>query len=405
MKKLILFLLLTQVWALSFTKTVSGPELIDVNESLSVSIDITASEGVYIEKIEDEIPIHFIAINYPSSCEQTEKKLVCNFGQEIQGTVSIDYDISSLGVGYGLFSSPRLYYDGGVKTIDFFKQYFIGKPKILMDLLGPTTLLPDEEIIITLALNNPGTKAVESADIAINYGNKTKTTKVSLNPGESLREVYSLGLAEKTGSMDITAQVTWLNTSLRENLLVVFISPSVSIERDVGVKWLAESGKLTGYVLVKYKASNNGTAPGNITLTSGDVYLVGPGETNVIEKYYIGKAPAEKISIIDSRGVSYGIFSFEEESPKMKKDFFVLLYENVAGDLPSFILIAVVLGALYFSKKLPSPNLKAGFLLIALISILLLYSQYHVGALKLPGFGPKPVIDSILNQLPQNLSG
>jgi len=402
---LLLLFLFIQGFALSMTKTVTGPELIDVNDTLQVSINVVADAPTYIEKVEDDIPIHFIASDYPSSCEQTEHKLVCNFGQEISGKVSINYNLYALGVGYGLFSSPRLYYNGGIKTIDFFRQYFIGKPKILMDLLGPTTLLPDEDITVTLVLNNPGTRSVEDAEVSINYGNSTKTKTFSLSPGESLRENYFLGNAAKSGAMDISAKVVWGNESKSKELTVVFISPSISVERKIGVTWKVQNKKLTGYVEVKYKAQNNGTAPGNITFASGDVYTIESGQTKTLLKYYLKKAPAEKVAVTDSRGVSYGLFSFEEQTPDMKKDFFVLLYENVAGDLPSLILLGVVLGALYFSKKLPSPNLKAGFLLIALVALLLIYSQYHVGALQLPGFGQKFSVGSVLSQLPTNLTG
>ncbi|MBR9689912.1 MAG: hypothetical protein GOV01_03385 [Candidatus Altiarchaeota archaeon] len=411
MKRLVLFLLLTQAWSLTLSKSVSGPELIDVNETLQISIGIVADAPVYIERIEDAIPDHFVAFNYPSSCQQTASKLICNFGQEIQGTTSINYDVLSLGTGYGMFSSPQLFYSGGIKTIDFFRQYFIGRPKIEVSLTGRTTLLPGEDIIATVSLSNPGTKPVEKADLTIYYSNETIKEFFSLSPGEFQTRDYLVGQAQKQGFLDIRADVSWLNNTRTESMSVVFISPSVSVSRTVELEWHAGDGDLKSYVVVTYKFNNDGTATGNVSMLSGDSITVGPSETKTIQKIYSEKAPVEKMSVTDSRGVVYNVYSFEEETPEMNKGFFVLVYEYVASDIPPLILIGILLGALYFSKKFPNPNLKAGFLVIALVSVLMLYSYYSVGALsfpfggKLSEFDPTTAKDLVLGQLPGNFSG
>ncbi len=407
MKRFIfILLLLTQVWALSLSKTVSGPELIDINENIDVSLIISSDEAVYLEKLEDVIPTHFIAENYPSSCQQTEDTLVCIFGQEMQGQIVIDYSLLALGNGYGMMGSPKLFYEGGMKTIDFFRQYFIGKPRIEMSLDGDLTLLPGENISVLVSLRNPGTKSIDEASLVLNFDDQIISHLVSLSPGEIIEELFILGEAESKGYLKILAEISWGNESRTNEMTVVFISPSLSISRDVKVKWnLDENKELQKYVEVSYKLYNNGTALGNISMLSGESFSVSPGELKTITKTYSETAPVEKISVKDSRGVLYGVHPFEEMTPEIKKGFFVLIYEYVASEISPWILFGIFIGALYFSKKFKGSNLKAGFLLLALISLLLLYSYYSVGAISMPGFGPKDVSNSISLQFPKNLSG
>jgi hypothetical protein len=365
---LLLLLLLSQAWALSVTKEVTGPELIDVNETLAVSVDI-------------------VAFDYPAACEQTEDRLVCEFGQDVQGTVSITYGLRALGTGYGIIGGPRVYYGGGVKTLDFFRQYYVGKPRVELGLEAESTLLPGEDILVTVTMHNPGTRAIDHADLSLVHSGGSVEEPFSFSPGETVVKDYVLGQAGKRGLTDVTATVTWDNRSTSKELTVVFVSPSVSVTRSVEAKWRLEGKELVGYVLASYALSNNGTATGNVTFASGGSYSVAPGGSRVVERTYAEKAPAEKASVTDSRGVAYETYSFAEEAPEFRKGFFTLLYEFVGSEISPWLLIGIALGAVYFSTRFKNPNVKAGFLLLALVSGLLLYSHYAVGSWRPPLIG------------------
>lgn len=411
MRKLLLVLLMltTPALAIDVEKTVSGPELIGVNESLSVSITIGMPEGGYLERVEDDIPEHFVAAGYPEACEQTESKLVCRFGQVLMGGTTIGYELQPLGVGYGIIGSPRVYYDGGVKTTDFFRQYYVGRPRVDFRLEGKEALLPGEEIVVRAVMENPGSRSVEGARLTINHSGGRIQESFPLSPGESLTKEYSLGEARKEGLEEVRAWVSWGNHTESRRLTVLFVSPDVSVDRTVEARWRLEDKELVGYVAVSYRMSNGGTAPGNVTFLSGGSYVVAPGETRTVSKEYQEKAPAEKASVTDSRGVVYDTYSFEEQVPRFDKGFFIVLYEQVGSELSPWVLLGALLGALYFSSKFKNPNIKAGFLVIALVSGLLLYSQHSVGAFRLPFTGglpsfPRPSAGSAWRQLPGNLS-
>lgn len=403
MKRFLVFMLLMNVWAIGLTKTVSGPELIDINETLGVSIEIEG-DNEYVERLEDDIPSHFIATSMPASCQQTESMITCSFGQSIQGKLVVSYNLLARGTGIGIIGTPRLYYAGGVKTIDFSRQYSVGRPKIAVDVSGDEMLLPEEEINVKVSMKNTGIMAVADAVLLLEYG-ENRTDEISLGPGEVVEKWFMLGEAGDRGVMRVKATVAWDNSSSSDTLEIIFISPSISVTRDVQVKWQAEGKELVKYIEVNYRARNNGTAPGNVSFQSGDSFVLSPSETHALTKTYSEFAPAEKVSVTDSRGYSYGVFSFEEETPDAKKGFFVLVYEYVASEFSPWLILGVLVGAIYFSTKFKNPNIKAGFLVLAIVSALLLYSHFSVGALRLPVFSPMSSGDSVLLQLPGNLSG
>lgn len=388
MKKLLVFLLLAQVWALTMTKTVTGPELIDVNETIGIRIEISA-ENEYVERLEDDIPEHFVATGLPSSCQQTEQKLICNFGQSVQGALIVNYGLLAIGTGSGIIDTPQLYYAGGLKTIEFSYLYFIGRPKIVMSVDGEAMLLPESDIDISVTLENPGAKVVSDAILKIQYPGKNITFDFELSPGEMITKWFMIGQAGHQGYVDIVAKVDWDNESVSDRLSIIFISPSVSVRRDVDVKWQADSEGLAKYILVTYKVLNNGTAPGNVSFQSGDEFVITPGETRVLTKTYGETAPAEKVAVQDYRGYSYGVISFEEKTPEANKGFIVLIYEYVASEFSPWLILGALVGSVYFSTKFKNPNIKAGFLVLTIVSALLLYSSYSVGAVKIPEFAPK----------------
>ncbi len=394
---LLALLILSSAWALELTKQVSGPELIDVNESLRVTVTISSETPVLVQKLEDDVPAHFAAVGYPSACTEEENRLVCSFGQEVQGVLTVKYALRALGTGYGIIGSPRLYYDGGVKTVGFFRQYFIGKPRVQLELEGAEALLPGENITLTVKVSNPGTREVSGARLTVNHTYGQVEEEFSLNPGEEIIRRYLLGQAGKRGGARATVEVRWGNSSLQKGWEVVFIAPEVQVRREIGVRWKVSGGELVPLVRVTYIMKNNGTAAGNVSFLSGGSYSLVPGESRRIVMEYGGKAPAEKVTVRDSRGVVYGTFSFEERVPEMKKDFFTLLYEYVAYSFSPLMLALVAAGALYFASKFHNPNVKAGFLLLALVAGLLIYSQYRVGAFSLPSLAGRPSIGSILN--------
>jgi len=379
-KRLLLLLLLSQVWALTVTKEVSGPELVDVNETLQVSIEVESDEPFLLERVEDEIPLHFVAVDFPSGCEQTGGELVCNFGYEVDRAV-VNYRLRSVDVGYGVFGSPRVYYEGGVKTADYLRPYFVGRPKVDLNLEGNSTLLPGEDVVVSVELSNPGAKPLPVVVLTLNYTGGSLEEELSLSPGESLRKSYVLGKAGKEGGMDITATASWGNSSTEKEFSVLYIYPEITVERKVAPIWRVEEGELRGRVLVTYRLSNRGTASGNASFLSGRSLELSPGETKVVREVFSAKAPAEKVSITDARGSSYGTFYFPEETPELKKGFLALLYEGVGSSIPSWLLLALLAGSLFFSTRFDNPTIKAGFFLLALVSAVLLYSQYSVGAL------------------------
>ena len=388
MKKLLVFLLLTQVWALTMTKTVTGPEIIGVNETLEIRIEISA-ENEYVERLEESIPEHFVATGLPSSCQQTEQKLTCNFGQSVQGSLIVNYGLHAIGTGSGIISTPQLYYAGGLKTIEFSHIYFIGRPTIVISMDGEKMLLPESDIEISVTLENPGAKVVSDALLKVQYPGDNITFDFELSPGEVITKWFMIGQAGHQGYIDIVAKVDWGNESASDYLSIIFIAPSVSVRRNVDVKWQAGQEGLEKYILVTYKVLNNGTAPGNVSFQSGDEFVITPGETRVFTKTYGDTAPAEKVSVQDYRGYSYGVISFEELTPEANKGFIVLIYEYVASEFSPWLILGALVGSIYFSTKFKNPNIKAGFLVLSIVSTLLLYSSYSVGAVKLPEFVPK----------------
>ncbi|MBR9679699.1 MAG: hypothetical protein GOU99_01460 [Candidatus Altiarchaeota archaeon] len=385
-KSIILLALLLPIFALSIEKTVVGPETLDLDESLDIKLIITTDEPIYIESITDPVPPHFVATEFPASCSQSESMLSCELGLFVTGGTSISYKLTAIGLGYGIIGGPSLVYGEGIKTAEFFRQYFIGKPKAELSISGPNTLLPGEEITATVVIVNTGIRSLGTAILTLSSVNYSDRLELELAPQELRTINYSLGEAPKSGSQTLSAVLSWANSSTSTTHSYLFVHPSLKASRTVRVEWKLENGSVNGYVSVVYELINNGTAAGTVSLSTGEQLELGPGERQSLAKLYTKAAPAVKISIQDANSNQYEVYSFSEESPEMKKGFFTLLYENVSSDIPAIVLVLVGLVSLYFSTKFKQPGLKAGLIVITLVSGLLLYAQISVGALSLPFF-------------------
>ncbi len=371
-------------WALDIQKSVEGPELIDLNESLAVVLTVSSVEPVAVEKLTDPVPAEFVAVGYPSSCHITEKALVCNIGQEFSGTSKISYKLVAISTGYGIIGGPSVAYGGGVKTTDFFRHYFVGKPRISIELEGSSTFLPEEEVVQTVVLANKGIRGVDSATVRVSADNYNYSESFPLNPEEVRRIALHLGAAPSEGSGTVTATVSWGNNSRTATKTLLFIAPGMDASRTVSVAWKLEDKKTVSFVKVVYRIKNNGTAPGNYSFSSGEQFTLSPGEAKTIEKEYAEAAPGEKISLRDSRGNIRETKVFVEEAPEARKGFFVLLFENVASSFPLWMLVAGGLVSLYFASKFKSNMMKLGLLGLSAVCWLMAGSYLAVGAVKMP---------------------
>ncbi len=381
MKKLLALLLLFSLgFSISLTKTVSGPELIDINDTLQVNITISSGDAVQIEKLVDPVPEHFVAEGYPNACRQSEKELVCNFGQAIQGKMEVKYRLRAIATGYGIIGSPQLYYDGGIATIDFFRQYYIGKPKIELAVDGKTTFLPGESVSRDIVIQNTGVRALHNATLHIRSERSNQTFSISLNPQEVKKIHVDLGTAEKSGVLHVNIEISWEGGSKQVEESLLFVSPDIRVSRTVRGTWKLIEGKLQPKVVETIRITNNGTAPGNYTLSSGENFLLEPGEEKKIVKEYEKVVPAVKISLKDERGVLYTTVSFKEEQPEIRKGFFVLLYQYVASSIPFWALALMSAISLYLAVKFKNTAVRLALLTVSVVSFLLLASYLAVGA-------------------------
>jgi len=379
-KLIMLLLLLSAAFSLEVSKTVTGEKIIDVNESLGVEIGISSTEPVVIEKIVDPIPAEFVAVDYPEACKQTEKDLVCSFGQVFQGEMKIEYKLRAISTGYGIIGSPQVFYEGGVATTDYFREYYVGKPKIELNVKGKTTFLRGEKIVREIELKNAGVKAIENVTLEITAGNTTKRYVVSLNPQEIKRMEVELGVAGESGALSVETCVKWNGKEERYGEVIVFVSPGIRAVRSVRVEWRLREGELVPVVVDTLLVENNGTARGNYTLSTGETFALEPGKRKKMVKEYERTAPAIKISVRDERGELYTTLSFPEQTPEIKKGFLVLLYEHVASQIPFWVLAAIALISLYLAFKFKNHLLKIALLTIFVIASLLLLSYFSVGA-------------------------
>lgn len=389
MRKLLVFLLLAQVWAITVTKSVEGPGLLDINETLDVSLGVSSDGEFFLKKIEDPVPGHFTAVDAPSVCSQEGQMLVCIFEQEFSEGVKVDYRLRASKLGYGVIGTPYAYYAGGVKTVAYMRQYFIGKPTAVMTLETGETLLPGEDIVALINLTNPGARTLGGLSLRIVHSNGTLEESLSLSPGEVLEKKYVLGQAGRKGFFDVMVEASWENGTTSASASIAFIAPNITARRSVVAKWKVEEGELISYVQVSYVLRNGGTATGTASFLSGRELELVPGQSRTVEETHSERAPAEEVTTEDERGVVYDTFHFPEEVPELKKSFPVLIYESVGSAMPPWLVFLVLLGAIYFSTRFENPTIKAGFFLMAFVSVFLLYSQYSVGALRIPEFGSR----------------
>mgnify|MGYP000461291002 CR=1 FL=1 len=378
--------LLAPAMALTLQKTVTGAELVDLNDSLQVVLTIESQEPVRLESLTDPVPAHFMAVAYPSSCQPDESQLVCNMGQDFSGTTTLTYSLVAVSTGYGLIGGPTLTYEGGVKTTDFFRQYFVGKPRISLELEGETTFLPGTPVIQAVLLRNTGVRAVNDARVEVTAGNFSLSRTFSLNPEEMLRLSLELGNAPNTGTTKLEARVIWTNQTTATSRTLLFVSPGMEATRTVTTHWQRDSqgGQLQSQVKAVYQVKNNGTALGNFTFSSGESFILEPGERRTVEQIYPDKAPAVKLSLRDRQGTVHASLTFPEETPEAKKGFFVLLYEYVARGIPWWLLLLGATVPIYLAVKFKGTFIKLGLLALSAVCLLLLGSHLSVGGLAVP---------------------
>lgn len=433
-----LLLLLLPGLAVSVNKSVEGPHLLNIGQELTVRVSVQTDGPLLIEKIEDPIPTVMEASGFPASCAIQGDRLVCSYGNEIEGKVTIPYTLTAKQKSrLVVFDSARVFYKEGdipstVSSPPVTSMYYIGPPelnfssmRILVDNKQqepPLMALPESPIETTISIKNNGAVAAENVTLSVSVAGWgiTKTQRLTdILPEEDRPFKESFIAPKNEGSSQLVVVVKYLDPIdhvAREATTTVPISvarPHVNVERTTRLEWVSQAEGVIPTILIKFTMKNEGKLSATVELkqelpqlnnlqieptgqTVGRNTTISlelkPGESNTVsirgtaEGMNVVVVPSASVSYFDSRGYKYESFSWGSEEIAVKKSIWALLYGVIApfgiwsrlGAIIIFVFSSIVAWRFY---QVDDDRWK-WILVPALVGLLLVITFFKIEGLK-----------------------
>ncbi len=382
---LLIFILHGPAFSIEVRKVIAGAHDLDINQTLTVSIEITAG-GEKIAKLIDPVPDEFFPEKLPGFCTYENRRVVCDINAEVNGKLRINYLLRAVATGAGFLRCPQVFYASGVKSCDLLWQYVVGRGKLLVEFLYNATVPAGFPWEAGVLLRNQGLLPVKGVSVAVDFNGTVYRKELNVSGGEIYRVVFDFAPLKsgERGVLRLSVEGPGINAS--KEVLIEAAAPGCELKRYLKVFWVWRQGKLQPRLRSLITVRNTGALDGNYTLEGIRTFVLHPGEIEFINLPEEGlTARAIKLICRDLYGNVHATKALPEKQVRPKKDVVVILFESVFARVnPWLLLLLAVFSVELAFKHRKDRTFSSAMFLVAAILFFGFFTHLYVLHLPLP---------------------